>query len=379
MMIRLTLLGDLFYSEEIACRHSESENTGSIFKAISPYIEESDILFVNLEGPLEKRDYKRSDVTSHLSNSPKVLDLFKNFSVCVVNIGNNHIMDYGPESLKKTVETLKRSNVFVLGAGGTITDANKEIVLDVKGKKLGFLSFTSDVGYVGSVIATNNSAGCASYSDNDAAIQRVKEFKSRGIDTLCVSLHWGHEYFFYPSEMQVRLAHQLVDAGANMIIGHHPHVIQGVEQYKNALIIYSLGNFFFSPYKSSTGRKKYLKKVTKNFMLLNTEISQDDAVNMSPVWGKIGKKHLIKVFSDKKQVKANKRLDSLSQKIKDRNYNVFWNKYKIKRTKELKKEVIIEAILKLKNMSLKEILKTVSFRDIKRNFSRIISYIFKTK
>ena len=117
---------------------------------------------------------------------------------------------------------------------------------------MAFLGYTTDTDKdgispdIGASIATSGSAGCV-YYDIEKIRRDIRRVSAKA-DIICISLHWGYELFKYPSPKQIELAHQIIDAGANVIIGHHPHIVQGIEKYKQGVIFYSLGNFFFWNY-----------------------------------------------------------------------------------------------------------------------------------
>ncbi len=132
----------------------------------------------------------------------------------------------------------------VCGGGADSTEAYSPAILDARGRKVAFVAFTNIVpeGWP----AGPSSPGVATCNDSSRVARTIEEAKSKA-DYVVASFHWGVELATSPSDDQVRLGHLAVDSGADLVLGHHPHVVQGLELYKNRLIAYSLGNYVFSP------------------------------------------------------------------------------------------------------------------------------------
>ncbi len=164
--------------------------------------------------------------------------------VKVVSLANNHSKDFGTGALLETFAHLKETNVAYCGAGNNAAEAYSPVVLTAHGRKVAFLAFTwvFPEGWQ----ATESSPGCAVTVDHDRVASSIKDAKSKS-DFVVVSFHWGIELATSPDAEQRELAHLAVDSGADLVLGHHPHVVQGLELYRNRLIAYSLGNFVFSP------------------------------------------------------------------------------------------------------------------------------------
>ena len=370
--IKITLLGDLFlggdYIEEA---RSKSGDPLAAFNRVLPYLSDTDVLFVNLEGPICGGLQIRPNVYSILSNSVDVVDLLSHEHKSVANLANNHIMDYGPEGLYKTHSILTSRGIHVLGAGKDIDEAKKAVIIEHGNRNIAFLGFTSSDRHINAVIAEDGKPGCASYHDVDEIVTRIQELKKES-DIICVSLHWGYEYYLYPSPGQVRIAHALVDAGANVIIGHHPHVIQGVEKYKNALILYSLGNIFFPNFKMVTGRTHYPKNITKEFMIATVTINSKMQLEFELTGGKSDSQYSLEPYPRHVNRAFLQKMDRLSGIISNPDYEHFWEQYRTSRDRELIKESIWEAVTKLRRMPFKDLIRDVRFSDVRRNISRLV-------
>jgi len=371
--VRINFIGDFCSGGEYEFfRKKRKVGFHNSFYNISSLLQNSDLLVLNFEGPISIKGKKREDVTCHLYNDSSILQYLKRQNRCVLNMGNNHIMDYGNESLAETIDEVKRNKIDQFGAGLNREEAWKELIIVVKKKRIAFLAYSTNERNVKAVIADSHKAGCASYLEKEKVIEKIKYVKNRA-DCIIVSLHWGFEYHHFPSHHQKQFAHLLVDAGADIIFGHHPHVIQGIEKYKNAVIMYSLGNFFFPPVRNSYGRLIYQKKASKEFMIVNMKIDEKNRIAYTCLSGKMNKKYILELYDKRKQVLFDKRFDFYSSQIKESNFEFFWKQYRRKRKKELKIENIIEVLIKLIILPPREYLFTFRFRDILRNIYRMIN------
>lgn len=212
------------------------------FADVADTIRSADVALANLEAVLtERRPPPGTDPspTGPLLRSPaRTASLMREAGFDVISLANNHVFDFGAGGLEDTITHVRRAGLSPLGAGQTADDARREVTFDVRGARVAFLGFTemtnehlSTTGFVGRL---------------ENSVERVRETRPR-VDVLIVSLHWGVQFTSRPRPWQRRLAHALLDAGADAIIGHHPHVLQTVEVHDGKPIVYSLGNFVFGP------------------------------------------------------------------------------------------------------------------------------------
>ncbi|QAT40084.1 CapA family protein [Clostridium sp. JN-9] len=192
-----------------------------LFKNALPYFKEDDITIVNLE-----TTFTDSDTPANKQFRFKAPASFASAlplgSIEAVNISNNHIYDYLDKGLSDTLKALKNQNVNYFGEGNAW-------IKEIKGVKFGFLGYTG----------WNSSAEIRNKMKKD-----IENLKNNNCIVI-VSFHWGVENSNFPNSTQKELGHFAIDEGADLVIGHHPHVIEGIEKYKNKYICYSLGNFCF--------------------------------------------------------------------------------------------------------------------------------------
>lgn len=216
------------------------------FSGVRDIFKKDDITFLNLETsittiPKPANPKKEFNFASH----PKVAKELKDSSVEIVSLNNNHSMDYGYKGFVDTMDYLDEAKVLYVGGGRNYEEALKYKVIEVKGKKIGFLGFNRVIPSA-TWRATKNRAGHIGIYDYeiDKLLPYIKDVKSK-VDYLVLAVHWQG----MPSEKIAanitKAGHKLIDAGVDAVVGTHPHVMQATEFYKNGVIFYSLGNFIF--------------------------------------------------------------------------------------------------------------------------------------
>jgi len=260
--ITLLAVGDIMLDRGVEAMVNKvgDKDFNFIFSQIADLKNGSDILLGNLEGPVAIGGHEIGNLYSFHMN-PAVLPALKKVGFDVFNVANNHAGDWGRQALIETLDNLTQNNLTYVG-GGLLARATEPVIFEKNGLKIGFLGF-SDVGPSG-LKPTDEQIGILNVdADNFSTIisQATKK-----VDTLIVTIHWGDEYQTIHNRRQASLAHQAVDAGAKVVIGHHPHVIQDMEEYKNGYIAYSLGNFVFDqPFSTATMQGLALKlKINKD-------------------------------------------------------------------------------------------------------------------
>ena len=207
---------------------------------------------MNLEQPVTRSE-ERIEKQYNFKMDSRYLETLRFGGVSLVHAANNHIFDYGVEGVRETMRSLDSAGIRYIGIGDNLDSARSLRIVRVKGRTVGFLGYYGS----GDFAATATSPGVAprivSYVLSDIRRARTR------VDYLVVSFHWGAELEPEPEPWQVRLAHRAIDAGADLIVGHHPHVLQGIELYRGKAIAYSLGNFVFG----GNARHTYLTAVLR--------------------------------------------------------------------------------------------------------------------
>jgi hypothetical protein len=203
-----------------------------------------DISFLNLEGPVSDVGRNVGSIYSFRMN-PVTISVLKNLGIDIVSFANNHVGDYTITAFTDTLKRLNEGDILFTGAGQSYDEAKTPTVIEKNNIKTCFLGF-SDVG-PNWIKATAKSPGILLATDPN--FNQIVSDAKINCDVLIVSFHWGDEYQPHNAR-QTKLAHLAIDNGADVIVGHHPHVAQDIEIYKEKPIIYSLGNFMFDQYFS---------------------------------------------------------------------------------------------------------------------------------
>jgi len=210
------------------------------FAGTAHAIRRADIAICNLEAPFGTKGKPFNKKFTFLV-PPSYAGALARAGFDAVAMANNHMMDFGPGPLEETIRILDSLGIAHSGAGRDLAAARKPAVVERNGLKVAFLSY-SEV-YPSQFWATAKRPGTAQGLDGHVA-QDVAAAR-KAADLVVVSFHWGAEMMDSPKPYQKRLAHLSVDSGADLVLGHHPHILQGMELYKGRLIAYSLGNFAF--------------------------------------------------------------------------------------------------------------------------------------
>lgn len=236
------------------------------FSKIYPILKSGDITFINLETPLSN-NCRVVGAYSFLSD-PMFARGLSDAGVDVVSVANNHMFNGGEKGFLDTIKNLEKEDIQYVGGGKTLEDARTPVIFEVNGIKISFLGYTQYCNHNFTSAVGSDRPGIVPFSipliTEDIKIAKKKS----GI--VCVSLHWGIIYSQKIHPKAIEYAHEIIDAGADVILGHHPHVPQGIEIYKNKPIFYSFGNFIFKYNRPSWQdnflaiihiRKNQLKKI----------------------------------------------------------------------------------------------------------------------
>jgi len=261
----LAAVGDIMLARKTD-RLMQTEGLGYPLAKLGTTLKAADLAFGNLESPLGTAGNPLPGKGIWFRARPEALQVLKEGGFDILNIANNHILDYDTPVFLQTIDLLKEAGITYIGGGNNIDEARQAAILEAKGIRLGFLGYSdmADIfwsySYPRRFRATPDQPGITPLvvDDINQDIQKLKP----DVDLVIVSLHWGTEYSRTPTEEQRQVAHQLIDAGADIILGHHPHVFQGLELYQGGLIAYSLGNFIMDQNWSRETRQGLLLQVT---------------------------------------------------------------------------------------------------------------------
>ncbi len=278
----LSFVGDIMLSRGVANQIKKHQDYNWPFLKIASTTQEADLVFANLEGQISSRGVNQGSVYS-FRVSPELVEGLKFAGFDVLSLANNHIFDWGSEALTDTINILKNNGIEPVGAGKNYQEANSPVIKEINGSthsansgqagspqvKIAFLAYTNL--YPKSLYADENSAGISDF-DLEKIKSKIEEIngstsslQAKTADIIIISLHWGDEYQTQSNINQQDIAHQLIEAGADLIVGHHPHVVQEIEQYQNGWIAYSLGNFVFDQnFSKETMEGLILKVIIKN-------------------------------------------------------------------------------------------------------------------
>ena len=225
------------------------------FKNVSPIFSEDDLTIVNFEGTLSNQG-TRQDKQFAFRGKPEYVQILTSSSVEAANLANNHSADYGDVSLSDTIKYLNEAGIsnFI----GTNT-----AIRDVNGISVGLV-------------------GIDALDETEAAKLEnvIGSVKSLGAQLVIVSIHWCEEKATAPNDTQIELAHKAIDAGADLVLGTHPHVLQGIEKYNGKYIAYSLGNFCFGGNNNPADKDTVIYRQT--FTFVDGVMQEDDNMTLIP-------------------------------------------------------------------------------------------------
>lgn len=240
-----------------------------LFAEAAPLLRTMDIAFCNLECPIGSK----GRFINMFQAPPEAIAGITFAGFDVVSLANNHILDYHHEGMQETMAILAENNIAGVGAGGNLEEARRPIIMEVNGLKIGFVGYT-EMWFVHaresiSWQATEDEPGVVP-ARLDFVWEDITAIRDK-VDIIVASFHWGKEYEDEPTAEQKALAWKAVEAGADLVLGHHPHVLQGIEFYKQGVIAYSLGNFLFDQRLPGT----------QESMVLEFTLSKQGALDLS--------------------------------------------------------------------------------------------------
>ena len=256
-------VGDIMLSRGVGTQIQKHGPTYP-FELIAELLRNADLTFANLETQISTLGTPMARKEIHFRSEPTSVLGLMHAGIDVVSLSNNHSMDFGRDALFETIDVLSHHGIAYVGAGMNETAARRSANFTCNAVKVSVLAYSWN--FYLTVEATADKPGVAvvqrertteppetANTQRKKMVQDIKRAKEWA-DVVIVSFHWGWEYADYPTKTDRKTARHAVDAGADLVIGHHPHVVQGVEWYKSKLICYSLGNFIFDQRRVPTRR-----------------------------------------------------------------------------------------------------------------------------
>lgn len=245
------------YEGSMPAKYDEVGDFNYFFENVKSIFEADDLTIINFEGTLTDST-TREDKEYAFKADKSYAEILTDGGVEAANLANNHSKDYGEQSYTDTIDALDEAGITNFGY-------DRVAIKKVKGVK---------VGLVGTYVLADG------LGVKDSMEKNIQDLKDQGAKVIIASFHWGVEKAEYPNEVQVELAHAAIDAGADLVLGHHPHVLQGIEQYKGKNIVYSLGNFCFGGNMYPSDMDTMIFQQT--FTLKGGKLQEDNVTNIIP-------------------------------------------------------------------------------------------------
>lgn len=263
--ITVSMVGDCTLGTDVNFDQSTSfdafyqmkNDPGYFFQNVKDIFTADDLTVANMEGTLTTSN-DRQQKTFAFKGNPSYTEILTQGGVEATNLANNHSHDYGDQSYEDTIQYLEAAGITTFGYDRTA-------VMDVKGIKVGLIG----------IYELKDGLG-----RQQQVIDTIQEVKDQGAQVIIVSFHWGTEKSNIPDDIQKTLAHLAIDQGADLVVGHHPHVLQGIEKYQGKNIVYSIGNFCFGGNKNPSDKDTMIFQQT--FTVENGELVEDDVTNIIP-------------------------------------------------------------------------------------------------
>ncbi len=240
----LAFVGDILFTENTLSRYHQQGISSMFSEELLSAMTDADLFMVNEEFPFSTRGEAAEDKQFTFRVDPSYVRIFQEIGVDVATVANNHALDFGVNAFTDSLDTLDQAGIARVGGGRTLSEAKAPVIRTVGDSTVGILG-ASRVIPVSSWTAGSARPGMFTAYDQAPLLNEISDLSSQ-CDYTVVYLHWGIEKDEYPQEYQRKLAYACIDAGADLVVGSHPHVLQGFETYKGKLIAYSLGNFLFS-------------------------------------------------------------------------------------------------------------------------------------
>ena len=267
--ISVLAVGDIMLSRNVG-EMMVKHGPGYPFAHVSPLLVREPVVFGNLECPISSRGTPMPFVQSNFRANPMAAEGLVKVGFKVLSLANNHIYDYGSEAVEDTLKLLKEKGIHAVGVGRSFEEARKPVIISTHGFRIAFLAYTSAYN------AVDPGHEYVAAPINLRWIKDDVQEARKQVDICIVSLHFGYEGVEYPPPECRRQAKAIIEFGADLVLGHHPHVIQGMEIYKSGFIAYSLGDLVFDN----------LTDLRRQSLILKASFDKDglQGIYLLPVW-----------------------------------------------------------------------------------------------
>ncbi len=326
--VQIGFVGDIALTHDYDVLHG-AKGPRYPFELMKDVFSRHDLLVGNLEAPLclggEPYPMKLS-----LKTHPGYAAGIKEAGFTALTLGNNHILDYRDPAFYDTLALLDAQGILWCGAGKDLTEARRPVLMEKGGVTVGMIS-CCEVTIDSPFYASDETRGIAPMN-LDHIEQDIASLKTSA-DIIVVSVHWGIEDWAYPTPQQIGNAHRIVDMGAHLVIGHHSHVLQGVEKYKHGYIAYSLGNFLFSDldwrWVSEQGEVRHshmkLNRTRRQSALFSAQVSRSGIRSVRIIPCRL--RNDLRIAPQDDPFSFHFRIKMLSEPIRLKRYNDFWTLY----------------------------------------------------
>jgi len=347
--IRIKAVGDICPGDKSIlglgiCSLSKKLGTDFIFDKVNQHLNNVDILIGNLEGLITQKMLTLSSPNLTFCGLPSFAQTLKKNGFNVINVANNHILEHGTEIFLETIEYLKEQGIHICGLRDNDEFYSKPVIINKDNTKIGILSYN----WVGKdkfpeadqyIAQSHDSIVNYTWHRNHLSNEEIKSDTSqwnknvikdisklkKAVDFVILYPHWGFEFVSYPPFGVTREARSFIDAGADLIIGSHPHVIQGYEIYKNKYIFYSLGNFIFDMRFNNT----------RNALILDYTVDHKEKDNFSFTFVRSNKYFQPEKVNGKTKLKIQNIIQHSNDNISSQDKNYILNDDKVYREFEI--------------------------------------------
>ena len=241
--VLLAFAGDVMFSDPFLASYDKSGIAAIADSEMLERMQNADLFVINEEFPFSLRGEAMEDKQFTFRADPKYVEIFQKMGVDIATVANNHALDFGRDAFLDTLDTLKSAGITCIGGGYHLSEASAPAVQTIKGQTFAIFGATR-VSPSATWYASDSQAGLFQTYDATLLNQKIAEAHTE-YDHVIVFVHWGIEKNETPEEYQRSLAKGYIDAGADLVVGCHPHVLQGFEYYNDVPIVYSLGNYLF--------------------------------------------------------------------------------------------------------------------------------------